>query len=227
MVNLPNRKNRTTIIGPTGSGKTVFGFWLLSTCRTLDWKHRPVIIFDFKGDDLVEEIEDVGGLKEWAITRDPPKKAGLYVVRPFPHQSKEVEDFLWKVWKQGKTGLFFDEGYMVAKSPALNAILTQGRSKEIPVIMLLQRPVWAPRFCFSEAQYFAVFYQHDKRDRDTVQSFVNADVSLFRGPYHALWYDVGANAGRGAASVFAPVPPVKEIVESFRPKKTGQKVRVI
>lgn len=227
MVRFPNNTNRTTIIGPTGSGKTVFGIWLLSTSRQLDWKKGRVIIFDFKGDDLVERIEDVGGLTEWPITRDPPRKKGLYVVRPLPHQTAEVEAFLWKVWKQGNIGLFFDEGYMVAKSAALNAILTQGRSKKIPVIMLLQRPVWAPRFCFSEAQYFAVFYQHDKRDRDTVQSFVNADVGQFRGPYHALWYDVGANAGQGEATVFSPVPPVHEIVASFRPKREGQKVRAI
>jgi len=224
---LPNDQNRTTIIGPTGSGKTRFGIWLLSTSETLNWKKRPVIFFDFKGDDLIEQVEDVGGAIEWPISRDPPKKKGLYIVRPMPHQMAEVEAFLWKVWKHGYIGLFFDEGYMVAKSNALNAILTQGRSKHIPVIMCLQRPVWAPRFCFSEAQYFAIFYQHDKRDVNTVQAFVNADVGQERGPFQALWYDVGANAGRGAAYVFKPVPSDAVIVETFRPKKTGAKKRVI
>lgn len=227
MPRLPNTQNRTTIIGPTGSGKTVFGIWLLSTAKTLDWKKRPVVVFDFKGDDLLEELLDLEYATLWPITRDPPKKAGLYIVRPFPHQTEEVEKFLWGVWSQGKTGLFFDEGYMVAKSKALNAILTQGRSKHIPVIILLQRPSWAPRFCFTEAQYFAVFYQHDKRDAATVQSFMDTDVSQFRGPYHALWYDVGANAGRGEATVFSPVPPVHEIVEAFRPRKVGPKIKVI
>lgn len=176
---------------------------------------------------MMEEIEEIGGAKEWPINRDPPKKPGLYVVRPLPHQEAEVEAFLWKVWKRGDTGLFFDEGYMVKKSNALNAILTQGRSKRIPVITCLQRPVWAPRFCFSEAQFFAVFHQHDKRDVDTVQAFVNTDVSQFRGPYHALWYDVGANAGRGEATVFRPVPPSHQIVAAFEPKKDGPKKRVI
>lgn len=226
-VRLPNDQNRTTVIGPTGSGKTTFAIWLMSTCATLNWRKYPVIAWDFKGDEILEELLEEGYATEWPVNRDPPKKPGLYIVRPMPHQADEVEAFLWKVWKKGKTGLFFDEGYMVNKSKALNAILTQGRSKRIPVIMCVQRPVWVSRFCFSEAQYFAIFYQTFKPDIDTVQGFVNTDVSQFRGPYHALWYDVGANAGRGAATVFKPVPGVDEIVAAFRPRKTVARKRII
>lgn len=226
-VRFPGNQNRTTIIGPTGSGKTVFAIWLLSTCKTLDWKKWPVIVFDFKGDEFIEQIEDIGGATEISVHKPPPKKPGLYVVRPHPHETEAVEQFLWRVWANGYTGLYFDEGYMVGKSKALNAILTQGRSKRIPVMILLQRPVLAPRFCFSEAQYYAIFYQHDSRDVDTVKSYVNADVGQFRGPYHALWYDVGANAGRGQATVFSPVPPQAEILEVFRPKKTALRKKVI
>lgn len=226
-VTFPGSEDRTTIIGSTGSGKTVFALWLVSTSRTLDWKRRPVVAFDFKGDKLLRKIEADGSLKEINIRDRPPRKPGLYVVRPLPEQQDEVELFLRKCWEQEQIGLFIDEGYELKYSRRFNAILTQGRSKEIPVVMCLQRPSWAPRFCFTEAQYFAVFYQNDKRDVKTVQEFVNADVGSFRGPYHALWYDVGANAGRGEATIFKPVPSIPQIVEAFRVDRNVPKKRLI
>lgn len=222
MIRFPNDTNRTVIIGPTGSGKTVFGIWLLSTCLTLDYQRKPVVIFDFKGDELIEQLNP----KEIDIRAKPPRKPGLYVVRPLPHETGLVEAFLWRVWMQGDTGLFVDEGYMLEKSKALNAILTQGRSKKIPMIILAQRPVWLSRFVFSESQFFAIFNLIDKRDRDTVQQIVSADLSQPRLPYECLWYDVGGNAGRGSATIFKPVPPVPEIVAMFS-RSSAPKMRVI
>jgi hypothetical protein len=222
-VKFPDKSNRTTVIGQTGSGKTVFGVWLLSTCCTLDWKRYPVIIIDFKRDELIEAIEP----QEIDVRKRPPKKAGLYVVRPLPHETEELEQFLWKVWDQENTGLFVDEGYMLGKSKAFAAILTTGRSKKIPVIQLTQRPVFLSRFAFTESQYFAIFRLIDKRDIDTVQSFVNADIKQSRLPYHCLWYDVGGNAGGGAAFDFKPVPPVPEIVALFAREKPGLQKRVM
>lgn len=228
MTGFPGPEDRTTIIGSTGSGKTVFGMWLLSTCKSLDWKNRPVIIFDFKGDKMVRALMADGSAEEIDITKRPPRKAGLYVVRPLPDQVHQVDVFLRQVWMQEETGLFIDEGYELRKSNGFLAILTQGRSKQIPCIMNLQRPVYAPRFCFTEAQYYAIFYQNDKRDVKTVQEFVNADVSRFRGPYHAMWYDVGANAGRGRATIFKPVPDTPQILDTFYVgRKKALKKRVV
>lgn len=227
MTRLPTPENRTTIIGKTGSGKTVFGLWLLSTCCTLDWRNNPVTIFDFKGDKNIRKIEELGGAKEVSIRGNPPSKPGLYVVRPLPHELAEVDAYLWKVWRQEQHGLFFDEGLMVAKSKAIVSILTQGRSKEIPVIMLLQRPVWAPKWCFSEAQFFAIFRLQTKEDRDTARSYIDIDMSMRRLPYHALWYDDDAKAGEGEAVIFEPVPSVPEIVNSFAPVKRRAEKRFV
>lgn len=227
MVNFPNNENRTTVIGKTGSGKTVFGIWLLSTCCTLNWKSDPVIIFDFKGDKLIAKIEAVGGCKEISIFKAPPTKPGLYVVRPMPHDMEAVEAFLWKAWANENTGLFFDEGYMLAKSRAFNAILTQGRSKNLPCIILLQRPSWAPRFCFTEAQYFALLRLTDDQDLKRVSEFMNTDVKTRRLPYNALWYDDGANAGEGLGVVFKPVPREDEIIKAFARPNSRAQMRMI
>lgn len=226
-VRFPNNTNRTVVIGPTGSGKTVFGMWLLSTLKTLDWTRTPVIIFDFKGDELIEELEYVGAATEIDVRARIPREAGLYIVRPHPHEGDLVDAMLWKIWDRGNIGVFVDEGYMLDKSKAFAAILTQGRSKKIPVIILAQRPVWLSRFAFSESQYFAIFNLIDERDRKTVQSFVNADISRRRLPYHCLWYDVGGNAGEGAAKEFSPVPSVPEIVQVFEDLKPAPKKKVV
>lgn len=226
-VRFPDNTSRTCVIGQTGTGKTVFGLWLLSTCKTLNWKRTPVILIDFKGDTLIEKIENVGAAKEIDVRSRPPKKPGLYIIRPHPHERELVDEFLWKVWSQGKTGIFVDEGYMLDKSNAFNAILTQGRSKEIPVIILAQRPVWLSRFVFSESQFFAIFNLIDRRDRDTVQQIVNADLTRQRLPYHSLWYDVGGNAGGGAAFEFTPVPSVPQIVSVFAQAKETRRKRMV
>ncbi len=216
----PGVSNRTTVVGSTGSGKTRFGIWLLSVA---DWGNIPRVIFDFKGDDLVAKIERAGYAKVLSILSNPPRKPGLYIVRPSPHELQAVEDFLWKCWKQEKIGLFFDEGSMTAKSKALNAILTQGRSKCVPVITLSQRPVWLSRYVFSESEFFAIFRLNHRDDRDTVRAFVNTEQEVPRLPYHCLWYDVGQDR----AVIFSPVPKDPQIVEGFRPKSGGLKKRRI
>lgn len=219
-VGLPDASNRVTVVGSTGSGKTRFGIWLFSVAR---YGEMPRILIDFKGDDLIAKIEDAGYAREISIHGNPPTKPGVYILRPRPDQLAALDDFLWKVWKRGKTALFFDEGTMTAKSKAVPSILTQGRSKKVPVITLSQRPAWLSRYVFTESEYFAIFRLNNKQDRDTVRDFVNTQEEVPRLPYHSLWYD----AGQDRAVIFSPVPRDAEIIEGFRPKRRGPSKRKI
>lgn len=159
------------------------GIWHLSRRR---FDRMPWIIFDFKGDELIESLP----AREISIRKAPPSSPGLYVVRPMPGQEDDVESFLWKVWKKEKTGLYFDEGYMVTGSDAFRSILTQGRSKRIPAIILSQRPMWMDNFVFTEASFFQVFYLGYKKDRDKVAAFVNAEMEERLPDYYSWWYHV-------------------------------------
>ena len=111
--------------------------------------HRPWIIFDYKGDDLIQSI----GATEIAITGPVPNRAGIYIVKPIPQiDDNKVLDFLWRCWAKEYVGIYIDEGYMIGKNnAALTALLTQGRSKQIEMIILTQRPVWANKFIYSKA----------------------------------------------------------------------------
>lgn len=217
MVTLPRSDKRTAVIGSTGSGKTRFAVWLLST---RDFHRRPWIIFDFKGDELIEAINP----QEISVLGGVPTKPGLYVVRPIPGlHDKAVEGFLWKCWRRENVGIYIDEGYMLGnRNAALNACLTQGRSKNIEMITLSQRPVWMSKFVFSESNYFVIFNLTLEDDRKYVSSYIGGTAINLLPPYHSLWYD--CNGQRG--TVLQPVPGDDELIDRFE-RRLSRKVKVI
>jgi DNA helicase HerA-like ATPase len=193
---LPGNTERTAIIGKTGSGKTQAGVWLLST---RDLTARPWVAIDFKRDKLLNSLP---GARELGLLDAAPKRPGLYLVHPMPGDGEALEALLWRIWEKGKIGVFVDESYMIDRdSEALQALLTQGRSKQIPMILATQRPVHVSRFAFSEADYIQLFRLTDKRDLQTVSAFMPGKLSVLP-PFHSHWYD----NGRDYRCILQPVP---------------------
>lgn len=164
----PNDTERHAIFGMTGSGKTQFAIWAWSR-RSFDV--MPWIAIDFKGDELIAQIP---GLREIGVNdRWPPKHPGNYVVRPLPHEEKQLDEFLWKIWRRGNIGVFLDEGYMIGRfNHAYRAILTQGRSKHVPVITLSQSPAWISPWILRESEFITSFYLNTKADVERVQQYM-------------------------------------------------------
>jgi hypothetical protein len=193
---LPKDDQRLVIIGRTGTGKTYAGAWQLAMRR---FDRIPWIIFDYKGDKLLNDL----GATEIQVGYIP-KKPGLYIVHPLPSQKEEVEQMMWKIWSNERIGLFIDEGYMIGDSEAFRALLTQGRSKKIPMIILSQRPSWLSRFVFSEANFYQVFHLNDKEDRKTMSRYLGDGVNIeTRLPeYQSVYYSVDNDT----VTVLAPAP---------------------
>lgn len=206
-VRLPNNSQRLAVVGRTGSGKTQAALWHLSN-RNFDV--RPWVIYDFKMDDHIEKLD-----AEEIDLEFVPKKPGLYVVHPHPSQQEEVNEHLWKIWAKERIGIFADEGYMIpnpVKNNAFQACLTQGRSKQIPMIILSQRPVWLSRFVFSESDFFQIFQLNDLDDEKTVQRYIREKISTNSLPdYHSYYYDVSNRSLTG----FSPVPDEATIIDSI------------
>jgi hypothetical protein len=140
-----------------------------------------------------------------------------------PKQEVEVEAWLWSIWQREKIGLYFDEAYVLPDKGALQAILTQGRSKHIPAIALTQRPTWISRFVFSEADFYAVFHLQDARDRQIVQAFMPAGTLDARPEnYHSRWYDVGADR----VFTMKPVPNAETILDVFDARLAPKRKRI-
>ena len=204
-IRFPGDGNRHAIIGATGSGKTMFGMWSLSR-RSFDV--MPWVIFDYKRDELIEAVDPI----ELEPQELPPKKPGLYVVRPIPKISDDaIEAALWRIHARGNCGLYFDEGYMIPDRGAFQAILTQGRSLKIPCITLTQRPVYLSRFVFTESEYFTLFRLTDRSDRKRVSEFIPVNPNYTLPQFSSYYFDVGQNA----LTRFSPVPGAESIVERF------------
>jgi hypothetical protein len=211
---LPNDTQRTTVIGKTGSGKTQSAAWILSQ---KDFAKKPWYTLDFKGDELLNAIQ---GIQHKTITDKLPKKGGgLFIMHPVPgRDDEEVEQFLWRVWERGNVGLFLDEATLLGKnSNAFKAILMQGRSKRIPVIMCTQRPTDIPRACFTESEFIYLMQLSDERDKKTVREFVPFNINKPLPQYHGYYYDGVQNE----MYVMKPVPSHDEILDIFRDKLTS------
>jgi len=194
-------------MGRTGSGKTVLALFLLSEAN---FQSKPYYIVDYKGDDHIAQLDRAN---EIGLT-DLPRKPGIYIVRPLPHQEEDVEKWLWRVYEAGNSGLYFDEAYMVPDNGAFPAILTQGRSKGINSLIITQRPAWISRFVFSEANQYAIFHLNDRDDRKKVWRFLPDDkIMRKRLPdYHSLWYDVDRNH----LVPLRPVPPADVVLDRIQ-----------
>jgi len=207
---LPTNSQRVTVVGRTGSGKTWFGAWLIEKAP---FECQPYVIVDYKGDALLQSIE---GIREIGLNEAPPTKPGLYTVKPLLHEENAMEEWLWKVWQKEGVGLYFDEAFMLPNSGysrrgALQAILTQGRSKRIPVISLVQRPSQISLFVFSEADYYAVFYLNRRQDRKTMNDLGDGLSANDMPKFWCRWYDVGENE----LFKLKPVPHGDDIAEAI------------
>ncbi len=217
----PSDEDRVSVIGSTGEGKTQFSVWLLSVSH---FNRMPYIIVDYKREPLIAQIDRV---KEIGY-KELPTRPGLYVIRPEHDENDQVENFLGRIYARGNTGLYFDEAYMLPNSGPhgngyFRAILTQGRSKKIPSIILTQRPAHILGFAFSEAQHRAVFYLNHPRDRKTIAEYFPSGVVLKNSlpKYHCWWY----SSGERTAIPMRPVPDAYDLLDRIDNRLTPQQTR--
>lgn len=185
--------------------------WHLSNAN---FDRKPWIIIDFKTDEHINSIDRAN----YISTKEIPKQAGIYIVQPHPQDGEALSEMLRKIWERENIGVWIDEGYMMSESPAVEkrfiSLLTQGRSKRIPMIVLSQRPVWISRFVFSESDFYQIFQLQDKRDVQTIASFIPSGSYIRMPDYHSIYYDVGRNT----VNYFAPVPDEDFILEKIDAK---------
>ena len=185
----------------------------------------PWIVYNWKRD---ESIDAIPGAREIELD-ELPESPGVFIVHPLPREESDVEDQMWAIWGRGNMGVLVDEGYMAGDhNEALRALLTQGRSKQIPLIVLSQRPVWLERFIFTESEYRQMFRLGDTEDIRTMKRYIpesprnvpgGVDLSRRLPDYYSYYYDVSADT----LHVTRPVPHINVIHATFARRFQGQK----
>jgi hypothetical protein len=223
---LPTNKNRVMINGRNGSGKTQAAVWLLSQAN---FTTAPFIVLNQKCTAIIDAIPGAHHVDN----KFRPKKPGIYIYHHIPDKDDDdLEDLLWYVWSKGGMGVYLDEGYMInPRSPALNALYTQGREKKIPMITLSQRPTMLSRFAISESNFFMLFHMVDKKDRERVQGYIptqleplmhsEAGTARALPEFHSLYYDVDKNT----LEILLPVPDEETIMQIFHDRQNLSKKR--
>lgn len=211
-IRLPGSSNRTTVIGRTGSGKSQFATWLLST---QNFDQMPWVIIDFKDEDS-DIINNIQGrlLIDYDVI---PEEPGVYMLKPKKREvHTELASWLEDVLQHGNIGLFFDEvAPMGQHCDAFDEILMQGRSKNVPVIVCTQRPSNISAYCFSEASFCMVFDLSRNGDRKRVSeefAFIPRNYQL--PEYHSYYYDVA----RKYDDRLGAAPPRKRILQLIADK---------
>jgi hypothetical protein len=215
----PGPQDRVVVVGSTGSGKSTFALYLFA--ESADFDKKPWILVDYKGERIIDALLREKDAELIKIDKDPPKVPGIYVLKPDPESQHAMADFLWKVYRRGKTGMFFDELSMIpefkgvaSSGGPLKAILTQGRAKNIPVYGLVQRPVEVNLHTFSEAQFISEFYLKKRADRDRVREYLPDDEPIFEDEsllpkHYSRWWD----DHRRVALILKPGPDAPAILD--------------
>lgn len=205
----PGQEDRTLVVGRTGSGKTTGGIWLLTGCN---FDVQPWLILNTKSDASINEIAAIKGVKTISVN-DTPGDKGLYIVNPLPSEQEELNALLHRVWAKTNCGIFADEIYMLGlNSSGLNACLTQGRSRRIPMIICSQRPAWCSKFVFSESDYVMLFNLQRLEDRKTIGGLVPVDKNYRLAKHCSYWYNVADDR----LLQFGPVPNSAANLKTFR-----------
>ncbi|MDE2019757.1 MAG: hypothetical protein KGJ13_05435 [Patescibacteria group bacterium] len=218
LVKFPGASDRLYIVGRTGSGKTQAGLWHLSGHN---FTEQAGLIVDTKGDKKIAQLcAEIPQIKTIDVN-DTPDKPGLYRVRPLPTPDDAIRlDALFRrIWERENCLVYIDEGYAIEVTDAFNSILTQGRDKNIPVIVLSQRPAWITKFVESEADFVQVFNLNRFDDRKKIagvvpplanKEYLGTNYRL--APYCSYWYNVADDS----LVEFGPVPDFPKIINTFR-----------
>lgn len=194
---IPEKGERTSIFGMTGSGKTAFSCWLL---KRLPDECCPVIIYDTKIEPKFEALPNSIVVEHIERAYDMAQE-GMHdyiIVRPNIHVMNDPRTLdQWLLFHyshlQGMAA-YIDEAYTFHTNsqagPGLTALMTRGRSKGITTIISSQRPARISRFLVTEANSLFVFRLVDKLDRKRLDD-VSEDFSKLDRPDKHYFYHLG------------------------------------
>lgn len=184
---LPDPSEHIAIAGRTGTGKTTAALDMLSR---RDMRKMAWILIDHKGAEAIKKLS----LPPIRVdTKILPDK-GAYHLKAKYGDAKErdrLEDFLARILRHGKIGIYIDEGHLMGVSDALRSIMVAGREKCVPVMWCSQRAQQIDPFIWSQSSFYRVFALQTRLDKKRFEE--NFPIAWEEpGKFQSYYYDVGA-----------------------------------
>jgi hypothetical protein len=168
--------DHVTILGPTKSGKTtlaldvveirsyVLGIFTKPEDPLLDDVRRRGWRYTHKLDIQVQD----GVVQDRRVAYHPVYRSGT-IRQKEQRQAVAVQAAADYVFDAGKWCVFVDEGVWVTQhlglARELQAFWYQGRTSDISLVLLAQRPAWVPRAAYSQAEHVFFFHTSDREDQ--------------------------------------------------------------
>jgi hypothetical protein len=178
---------KVAIAGQNGSGKSILGS---AIARSMD----RVLVYDPKWDPAAEiHNATVATTAREAIKALP----GRVLYRPDPLEAGQIVDRFDEICRKiiqlgGRHGIVVHElsnlGTAYAIGPWHRAVITQGRSLQISVVEITQRPRNIPIVALSEAQHLVCFTLLNPDDRDVMAGYMGQAVRLDPLPLDFRWW---------------------------------------
>lgn len=168
--------DHVTILGPTKCGKTtlaldvveirdyVIGIFTKPTDPILDtlagrgWRTTGKLDIKVQDGEVVDKKVAFHPVYASGTIRERAARQAAAVQRAFDYVSAA-----------GKWAVFVDEGVWATEHLGLGKELSsfwyQGRTAEISLILLAQRPAWIPRAAYSQAEHVFFFHTADREDQ--------------------------------------------------------------
>lgn len=168
--------DHVTILGPTKSGKTTLALDVVEI-RTyvlgLFTKPEDPILDDVKKrgwrytHKLDIQVQD-GVVQDRRIAYHPVYRSGT-IRQKEQRQAVALQAAFDYIFDAGKWCAFVDEGVWVTQhlglARELQAFWYQGRTSDISLVLLAQRPAWVPRAAYSQAEHVFFFHTADREDQ--------------------------------------------------------------
>lgn len=188
----PSADDRALIVGQTGSGKTHFAKWLLTKLN------RPVVVYDTKHERGFDDFAIISHNIKSAL--NAARRHSISVYRPPSDRIADLNmlnsDLEYHFLYGSGVTAYIDEIYSFHKTLnpvlGLRRLLTQGRSKDIGVIMSTQRPSQISTFSLSESDYFYIFTLNNEKDVDKLDGYIpglNDVLMPKKGSYQFHFYN--------------------------------------
>lgn len=208
-VRLPGPKDRITIIGHTGSGKSQAAMWHLSNAN---FDQQAWVLIDPKEEEKFELIQGA----EYIDYEYVPRYPGIYILPTSTYDNASLDEYFAKLLDAKHVGVYIDESSEAGFGPGFTTFLSRGRSRYCPAICLQQRPVDVSRYTRSEAQFFQCFPLTDNADYKTLRGFAKIpDFDADPLPeFYSYYYDVRWKR----CYRFKPVPSIDQILSRIHAK---------